>query len=99
MLTTRDLPDPPRPDEHDETPIEEPDEIKESLDIILGAFQAASANFLPALCAFRAVPKESLLKMYDHFDTIAQPLLASGTVTERNLALHLRMHIPPHIEK
>ena len=73
--------------------------LEEFLVIIRAAFQMASARFFEDLYAFRAQLKESLVKMADRFDEVAEPLLTAGLMTTRGLALNLREHIPPHIRK
>ena len=57
----------------------------------------ASAAFFEGLKAFRSQPRESLVKLADRFDEVAEPLLTAGLMTTRGLALILREHIPPHI--
>ena len=89
---------PVRPD-HLTDPIPEPNDLEEFLLIIQSAFQAASAVFLEDLKAFRAVPRESLVKMADRFDEVASPLFLSGLMTSRGLALHPRSHILVHIRR
>ena len=43
------------------------------MEIIQTSFEAASAVFLEDLKAFRALPRESLVKMADRFDEVASP--------------------------
>ena len=69
------------------------------MEIIRSAFQMASAAIFEDLHAFRAHPRESLVKLADRFDEVAEPLLIAGLMTTRGLALNLREHIPPHIRK
>ena len=43
--------------------------------------------------------RETLLKLADRFDEVALPLLTTGLMTSRGLALTLRRHLPIHIRK
>ena len=89
---------PTRPDLLPE-PIQEPADLEEFLAIIRVAFQMASAAFFEDLHAFRAQPKESLVKLADRFDEVAEPLLTAGLMTTSGLALNLREHKPPSHQK
>ena len=71
-------------------PIQEPADLEQFLAIIRSAFQMASATFFEDLHAFRAHPRESLVKLADRFDEVAEPLLTAGLMTTRGLALNLR---------
>ena len=77
----------------------EPPDLEEFLKIIEDTFQAASAIYLDDLKNFKPVPRETLLKLADRFDEVAQPLLTAGLMTSRGLALTLRRHLPAHIRK
>ena len=59
----------------------------------------ASARFLEDLNAFRGLPKESLLRLADRFDEVADPLLRANLMTPRGLALNLRIHVLAHIRR
>ena len=45
------------------------------------------------------MPRETLLKLADRFDEVAQPLFTAGLMTSIGLALTLRRHLPAHIRK
>ena len=80
-------------------PIPEPADLEEFLADIKISFQSASASFFDDLRDFRAQPRESLVKLADRFDEVAEPLRSAGLMTTRGLALKLRAHIPAHIRK
>ena len=92
------VPNPTPPDELAD-PIEEPEDLEEFIVAMETSFQSASASFFDDLKYFRGVPRESLIRLTDRFDEVAEPLLAAGLVTTRGLALNLRAHIPAHIRK
>ena len=92
------FPNPVKPDQLD-VPIPEPADLEEFLLEIKIAFQSASASFFDDLRDFRAQPRESLVKLADRFDEVAEPLRSAGLMTTRGLALNLRAHIPAHIRK
>ena len=83
------VPNPTPPDELDE-PIDEPKDLEEFIAAMETSFQSTSASFFDDLKAFRAVPRESLIRLPDRFDEVAEPLLSAGLVTTRGLALNLR---------
>ena len=74
-------------------------ELEEFLTIIQETFQAASAVYLEDLHAISALPRESLIKLADRLDEVALPLLTTGLMTSRGLALTLRRPIPIHIRQ
>ena len=82
------FPNPTKPDQLD-VPIPEPADLEEFILEIKIAFQSASASFFD----------ESLVKLADRFDEVAEPLRSAGLMTTRGLALNLRAHIPAHIRK
>ena len=88
-----------KPDLMEEDPIDEPSDLEEFLDELQIAFQSASAGFLEDLNAFKGVPRESLVRLADCFDEVADPLLRANLMTTRGLALNLRIHVPAHIRR
>ena len=64
-----------------EDPLEEPLDLNELVAIIQQTFQSAFAVYLEDLVAFIPHPRESLLKMADHFDEMAMPLLNAGLMS------------------
>ena len=83
-------PNPVKPDMMEEDPIDEPSDLEDFLDELQIAFQSASAGFLEDLNAFRGAPRESLVRLADRFDEVADPLLRANLMTTRGLALILR---------
>ena len=79
-------------------PIEEPEDLEEFM-AMETSFQPASASFFDDLKSFRGVPRESLIRLTNRFDEVAEPLISAGLVTTRGLVLNLRAHIPAHIRK
>ena len=53
--------------------VEEPAELDGFLAVMQDTFQSASAVYLGDLKAFKPEPRESLLKLIDHFDEVAMP--------------------------
>ena len=70
------VPNPTPPDELDE-PIEEPEDLEEFVAAMETSFQSASASYFDDLEAFRSVPRESLIRLTDRFDEVAEPLLSA----------------------
>ena len=64
----------------------EPPDLEKFLKIIQDTFQAASAVYLGDLKNFKPVPRETVLKLADRFDEVAQPLLTAGLMTSKGLA-------------
>ena len=92
------VPNPTPPDELAD-PIEEPDDVEEFIPAMETSFLSASASFFDDLKSFRGVPRESLIRLTDRFDEVAEPLLSARLFTTRGLALNLRAHIQAHIRK
>ena len=81
------VPNPTPPDELND-PLDEPEDLEEFITAMETSFQSASASFFDDLKAFRPVPRESLIRLTDRFDEVAEPLLFAGLVTTRGLALN-----------
>ena len=97
----RPVPNPTPPDELDD-PVEVPEDLEEFIQAMETSFESASSSFFDDLKAFRGVPRESLIRLTDRFDEVAEPLLAGGLMATRDqslLVLNLRAHIPAHIRK
>ena len=62
-------------------------------------FKASQASFLDKFHNFVTIPDEGLLELADRFDENAIPLLAARLITERDLTLTLRKHIPIYLRK
>ena len=92
-------PNPTRPHQLEEDPIDEPADLEDFLEELQIAFQMASAGFLEDLNAFKGVPRESLVRLADRFDEVRDPLLRANLMTPRGLALNLRIHVPAHIRR
>ena len=92
-------PNPVKPDLLEDDPIDEPRDLEDFLDELQIAFQPASAGFLEDLNAFKGIPLESLVRLADRFDEVADPLLQRNLMTTRGLALNLRIHVPAHIRR
>ena len=62
-------------------------------------FKASQTSFLDKLHNSVIIPDKGLLELADRFDENAIPPLAVGLITERDLTLTLRKHIPIYLRK
>ena len=79
--------------------VEEPLSLNEFLAIIQETFQSASALYLEDLATFIPHPRESLLKMADHFDEVAMPLLNGGLMSSQGIIESSQIYHHPHPER
>ena len=80
-------------------PREEPEELEEFLQVVAETFQSSQAAYLDDLRNFIAFSGEGLLDLATRFDNLAIPLPNAHLITERDLALVLRKHIPVFLRK